>query len=102
MKALKKISFLVIVNPFTMIAEVIHKDETIEIKFKEFDEWNAFNIGERVFDIHFHYDEEFTVSIYDVVNGNALTRGETNIKVKLKLQLSEDGKPFNVKNTGSY
>jgi len=87
--------FKVEVNPFkkkaiikTMIGGF---DFTKEIYYKELDEWNSFQVvGERVFDIHFHYDEEFTVSIY-LVNDGCLPR-YTPCIVELTIKLSEPQK----------
>lgn len=62
--------FKVEVNPFKKQAIINAKigvvSYTKEIYYQEVDEWKSFQFGDHVFDIHFHYDEEFTVSIYKV------------------------------------
>ena len=66
----KKLDFTIAVNPFLRTAEITHKVETIEMNFQDLDEWNAFRMDGKDFDIHFYYDEEFSVSIYDQTNTN--------------------------------
>lgn len=71
----KEIKFKVVINPFTQKAIVSTTiNDVLHIKiihYKEIDEWNAFTIDNMVFDIHFHYDVKFEVSIYPVINGTA-------------------------------
>ena len=66
------IHFKVQVNPFKREAIINSKIGTIQytrsIYFDDIDEWNSFEFGENIFDIHFHYDAEFLVSIYPVEN----------------------------------
>jgi hypothetical protein len=93
--------FKVEVNPFKKQAIIKTRiggfDFTKEIYYKELDEWNSFQvIGERVFDIHFHYDEEFTVSIY-LVNEGSLLR-HTPCIVELSIKLSEPQKELTAVN----
>jgi hypothetical protein len=62
--------FNVLVNPFTGIAYVSTKvgntQQEIEISVDNLlDEWSSFEFGSNVYDIHFHYETEFSVSIYD-------------------------------------
>lgn len=89
---LKPVKFTVLVNAFTReakISAIINGCEYVRNQtFKDIDEWNAFEMENRTFDIHYHYDKEFTVSIYDVINGTAQTVGNRN-KVKLKIILKD-------------
>ena len=66
----KKIRFTAIVNPFTRTAWIsarINKCQyEREVSFIEIDEWNSFEMSGIVFDVHFCYDTEFTLNIYDV------------------------------------
>ena len=61
--------FDVIVNPFTHNVIVEHKSkdgsETIELKADGLiDSWSSFTMDGFLYDIHFYYDQEFSVSIY--------------------------------------
>jgi hypothetical protein len=85
MKTFKQLKFKVFVNSFFRTAEITHKDETIEMNFETLDEWNAFKMNGKDFDIHFHYDEEFSVSIYDVQDGQINTDNWHSVKLKLKM-----------------
>jgi hypothetical protein len=86
--------FKVEVNPFKKQAIINAKigfiSYTKEIYFQEFDEWNTFEFGCHVFDIHFHYEDEFSVSIYRVNEGYVLRR--IPCIVELKINLSEPRK----------
>ena len=81
----KRLKFNVVVNAFLRTAEITHKDETIEMNFEDLDEWNTFKMGGRDFDIHFLYDEEFSVSIYDVQDGQINTDNWHSVKLKIKM-----------------
>lgn len=87
----KKFKFKVQVNPFTQEAIIKTKIGSTEFShimyYEEADEFNSFEIDDYVFDIHFHYDQEFTVSIYPVIDNVA--DYINNCDVKLTLQLSE-------------
>lgn len=93
MKPFKKLMFLVIVNPFTKTATFTHKDETVEIDFDAFDEWTTLFINNEAYDVHIHYEEKLTVSIYDI--DSSLEADQTNTsdwhKVDLKIQINEAG-----------
>jgi hypothetical protein len=73
---------------FTVIIDVINKRIMIKLKnewtefiFEEFDEWNSFKFGENIYDIHIHYDEELTASIYNVSRDNVHTDEFHNVKL---------------------
>ena len=65
-----EIKFKVQVNPFKREAIINSKIGVIQhtqtLYYEDLDEWNAFEFGGQTFDIHFHYDAEFLVSIYPV------------------------------------
>jgi hypothetical protein len=81
--------FKVEVNPFKKQAIINAKigvvNYTKEIYFQEFDEWNAFELGDHVFDIHFHYEDEFSVSIYLVNEGYLLRHTPCLVELTIKL-----------------
>ena len=60
--------FKVKVNPFSRSAEITKGDTTLELFFDELDEWQAFNMGDDVYDAHFLYEGEgeFSFDIYPV------------------------------------
>lgn len=64
------IKFKVEVNPFkrkAVINSKIGKFQYTKIMYYEdIDQWDSFEFNEKIFDIHFHYDAEFLVSIYPV------------------------------------
>jgi hypothetical protein len=69
--------FDIIINPFTKLADITANSdgknkEQFKMTYSDADEWNSFKIDNKVFDIHFYYDEEFTVSIYEVFGENAI------------------------------
>ncbi len=79
--------FNVLVNPFTGIAYVSSKvgkiQQEIEIVVENLqDEWSSFEFGSDVYDIHFHYDTEFSVSIYDADD----TQNSHSVKLNLILK----------------
>lgn len=87
----KRIIFNVEVNPFlqkgiitTEIDTVLH---SVIIYYNEVDEWNSFDINGQVYDIHFYYSSEFTVSIYPVIKD--VTDYESPCKVRLKIVLKD-------------
>lgn len=86
--------FKVEVNPFKKQAIINAKigvvSYTKEIYYQEVDEWNSFQLGDHVFDIHFHYDEEFTVSIYLINEGSLMQY--IPCLVELTINLSESQK----------
>ena len=65
-----RLDFKVKVNPFTRSVNINVDFKgityTIATGYEDIDEWNAFEFGGQTFDIHFHYDAEFLVSIYPV------------------------------------
>lgn len=64
------IKFKVEVNPFLKKAVINSKICKIQytkiMYYEDIDEWNSFEFGRKKFDIQFHYDAEFLVSIYPV------------------------------------
>jgi hypothetical protein len=64
------INFKVEVNPFLRKAVIHAKIEKIQytkiMYFEDIDEWNTFEMANKIFDIQFQYDAEFLVSIYPV------------------------------------
>jgi hypothetical protein len=65
--------FNVIINPFKQkmcVYARVNKVacETI-IPYGELDEWNAFEFNGIVYDIHILYDDDISISIYEVTNG---------------------------------
>lgn len=71
MKA-KEIKFKVQVNPFAKIAVITTKINRVlferKMYYENIDEWNSFEMNQKTYDIHFHYDAKFLVSIYGVTN----------------------------------
>lgn len=113
----KNKTFKVTINPFTMGVVIERGDWSLELSFNAFDEWQSFEYDGKLYDIHIHYDDCLTVSIYDVIErertkdddegeGNVLDGDYTNShKVILKLQLNEPiggFKPITVKLTNDY
>lgn len=79
--------FNVLVNPFTGIAYVSTKvgstQQEIEIVVGNLqDEWASFEFGSNVYDIHFHYDTAFSVSIYDADDTQSSHSVKLNIILK--------------------
>jgi hypothetical protein len=64
------IKFKVEVNPFLRKAVISSKIREILytkiIYYEDIDEWNSFEFDGKTFDIQFHYEAEFLVSIYSV------------------------------------
>lgn len=64
--------FKVEINPFkqkaTVSTKVNNQSHTVEIYYEDIDEWNSFKVNGQEFDIQFHYDAEFLVSIYPIEN----------------------------------
>ncbi len=81
--------FNAIVNPFLHEVKLTCKDKktTHEIVFnyESIDEWNSFEIDGKTFDIQFHYDAEFLISIYPVENNKVDFSKSQNVKIKFKL-----------------
>lgn len=68
--------FTVVVNPFTRVANITKEGYptgeviNIELQFNDLDEWYSFNIGHKVYDAHFLYEDEFSFNIYPVDEDN--------------------------------
>lgn len=91
-----ELEFNVTFNPFTKKANIVtkrcgniaHFEHTIDC----FDYWWSFavNAGQeyvKIYDIHFHYDEYFKVSIYPFVDGETIY--DNPCKVRLVICLKE-------------
>jgi hypothetical protein len=65
---METINFKVEVNPFLRMAIVKTNINDCEYSFglfyNELDEWNSFSLDGKDYDIHFLYDDKFSVSIY--------------------------------------
>lgn len=93
MRELIKNIFDVIVywNPFLQEVKIEYKKDydldvyTVELTYKDVDEWNSFtttiNGIDKVYDVHIHYDESPSVSIYEVVDYT--TRTDRQIETEL-------------------
>ena len=81
--------FYVDVNPFTQVAIIrakIGKDTyESEVEYTLPDMWATFSMGEDVFDIHFYYENEFSVSVYSAEDTGTL-QGAFPTKITLRLK----------------
>jgi len=81
--------FQVEVNPFKQSAIINTKigafSYTQVMYFEQFDEWDSFELGGQIFDIHFLYDMEFTVSIYPVFDNKADYTKPFEVELTIKL-----------------
>jgi hypothetical protein len=77
--------FKAIVNPFLKKVEITgmwdKSKHTIEIFFSDTDEWNAFEMNNTFFDIHFLYleDSGLCIEIYNI-NGTGSYTPEVEVK----------------------
>jgi hypothetical protein len=59
----------IVANPILRLATILHNvngiSYNIELSFNDLDEWNAFET-DAVYDIHFLYDEKFSVYVSKV------------------------------------
>lgn len=82
-------TFNVVVNPFLKNATISTKIDGIkyekDLQYIDIDEWDSFDFVGNVFDIHFLYDTEFTVSIYTVENNIVDYAKEHKVKLKFKM-----------------
>jgi hypothetical protein len=81
--------FRVEVNPFTRKAIIScdwnnYQHEWI-MYYDDIDEWNSFQIDYYLFDIHFLYDFDFSVSIYPVKNNSVDYEHECDVDLVIKL-----------------
>jgi hypothetical protein len=85
------INFKVQVNPFTKKTVINTKIGKIEytkiLYYEDIDQWDSFELAGETFDIHFHYDAEFLVSIYPVENNKV--DFEKPYKVKLTFKMTD-------------
>ena len=86
---MEKIKFKVQVNPFKKIALIstyINKILFIRSMYYEnIHEWNSFEMDGIIFDIHFHYDAEFLVSIYPVKNNKVDYTKQYSVNLSFKM-----------------
>lgn len=83
-------------NPFTQVVIINYKNtfgyhseyESKEFTYQEVDEWNSFSTIvdglEKTYDIHIHYDESPSISIYEVINNNVDTSKEIEVELIIK------------------
>lgn len=81
---------IVSVNPFRMVAKISGKinkiEERAEVEFSHLDfnkVWYTFQLGEKVFDILFLYDNEFSVQVSDA-------QEDVLQNVKLEISLKDE------------
>jgi hypothetical protein len=87
---MEQFKFKVEVNPFireAIIKSIINDVEhTLEMYYEDVDEWNGFMLDGKHFDIHFDYDEEFSVSIYEIKDN--IARYDNSCEVELTIKLN--------------
>lgn len=86
-----KKNFKIVINPFTNQYQITLDEETQEGFYNSTDEWIGLWFGGRPYDFHFHYDEEFTVSAYDVLQAESSDETVTSFyhNVELTIKLNE-------------
>jgi hypothetical protein len=80
------IKFDVKVNAFTRSATFvsnINGCEYIRVLYFELDEWNSFEMDGNLFDVHFMYDEKFSVYIYPVFDGEVDCTQEYDVNLTI-------------------
>ena len=86
---MEKIKFKVQVNPFKKIAiistHINKKLFTMSMYYENIDEWNSFELDGITFDIHFHYDAKFLVSIYPVKNNKVDYTKQYSVNLSFKM-----------------
>lgn len=86
---MQKLKFRVQVNPFTrsVSINVLSKGITyiLVTGYEDIDEWNSFELMGRAFDIQYHYEAEFLVGIYDVVDGKVDYEAQHDVELTIKL-----------------
>lgn len=84
-----KLNFKVQVNPFTHSVSINTSLEgvtyTVVTGYEDIDQWDSFEIMGRTFDIQYHYDAEFLVSIYDVIDGKIDYDAQHDVELIIKL-----------------
>jgi len=82
-------NFKVEVNPFLRMAivktNVNDCERSFAMYYKDVDEWNSFSLDGKIFDIHFDYDEEFSVSIYPYINEDDKYKNHCEVELTIKL-----------------
>lgn len=83
--------FNVTVNPFSNNVVVGSKTKNgyqeIDMSVNSLtDEWSSFEMGGSVYDIHFHYDQEFSVSIYDAEDNIEAYQNSHSVKLLISLK----------------
>ena len=86
---MKTIKFKVEVNPFLKKAIINTKIDAIDytkiIYYEDIDEWSSFEFNGKIFDIQFHYDSEFMVSIYHVENNKVDYNKQYDVELIIQL-----------------
>ena len=86
---MQKLKFRVQVNPFTHSVSINVSSKgityTLVTGYEDIDEWNSFELMGRTFDIQYHYEAEFLVSIYDVVEGKVDYEAQHDVELIIKL-----------------
>ena len=84
-----KLDFKVKVNPFTRSVNINVDFKgityTIATGYEDIDQWDTFELMGRTFDIQYHYEAEFLVSIYDVIDGKIDYESSHNVELTIKL-----------------
>jgi PAB1-binding protein PBP1 len=87
---MKTLNFKAVVNPFMQecILKVKYNKKEHEIKmfYNSIDEWSGFEINDMIFDIHFHYDEKFTVNIYRFDKDSDAYKYPQKVKLSIKIK----------------
>ena len=82
--------FKVEVNPFlrkAIIKTTINDVEYLRQRYYDnVDEWNSFTLDGKIYDIHFDYDEDFSVSIYPYTSENDKYRNSCQVELTIKLK----------------
>ena len=86
---MQKLDFKVKVNPFTHSVSINVTSKgityTLVTGYEDIDQWDTFELMGRTFDIQYHYEAEFLVDIYDVVNGKIDYEAQHNVELTIKL-----------------
>ena len=86
---MQKLNFKVQVNPFTHSVSINVTSKgityTLVTGYEDIDQWDTFELMGRTFDIQYHYEAEFLVGIYDVVNGKIDYEAQHNVELTIKL-----------------
>jgi len=73
----------VILNPFTKEVKIQKLDFETCLNYEDIDEWNSFEIKNKVYDIHIHYDSGLSVAVYPVINNKVDFAKQCKIRLKV-------------------